>query len=376
MEELFEESTVNPGARIKFLALGSAACRALNYFFSQNTYITDLCLAVDTDLRCLESLSSNLPKYCFAKNILRGFSSGGDETLIKESFAKEDNFVENFCQKLDVLVLLVGLSGGSGCGMLNATVQKAIQTGAFVLVIPIIPFSFEGKNKGIRAQIQLKTLHSLADLVVPFYNDILFQTLPNTATIKEAFAAGNHLLSQLLQSFFSSLTQTETGAFSCNLNDFIKHFSGKPDAVCWGYGEGKGEKAVEVALQSAMNCPALKVHVENIPSQHAFVYTNLSHDIALTELKNLNYELQSFLGIPDLTLLNVCHSHLSGEKEAKIFILLSYSKMNLKTVRYRSKKQTSSEQNHVQIQFDFEGQGIESFWDTPTYLRLGLKLEP
>lgn len=336
----------------------------------------DLCLAVDTDLRCLENLSENLNKYCFAKNILRGFSSGGDESIVKECFQKEKIFIENFCQNLDVLIVLVGLGGGSGCGMLTPTIQIANQSGVFVLAIPIIPFSFEGKNKSIRAQIQLKTLHSLADLVVPFYNDILFQSLSETATIKEAFIEGNRVLLQLLQCFFLSLTQYENGAFSCNLNDFTKHFSNKPDNVCWAYGEADGQRAVEKALENAVNSPALKSRLGNVPTQYAFVYANLTSDIALTDLKNLNYELQSFLNIPNLHLLNACYFHLEGQQKAKIFILISYSKTNLKTIRYRNKKQKIETQTHFQTQFDFEGQGVESYWDTPTYLRLGLKLEP
>ncbi len=375
MNELAIDDVASLGARVKFLALGSAACRCLNHFFLQQTCMSDLCLAVDTDLRCLESLDSSLAKYCFGKNVFRGLSSGGDENLIKDVFDKADPVIQTFCQKSDVLIVLAGLGGGTGSGMVIPTLQIAKQAGTFVLVISIMPFSFEGKNKSIKAQALLKAVQSLADLTVPFFNDILFQNLSDSSTIKEAFCKGDDLLGQLTQSFFLSLTQVDTGAFVCNLSSFMQHFSNKPDSVFWGFGRGDGENAVGKALKSVLECPSLKVRLDLAPIQSAFIYTNLTSDITLTDLKNLNYELQSFLGVPDLQILNNCHSNLGGIQKAEIFVLLSSCKKNLKAIRYKNKKQKSNSTSNIQIQFDFETQGIESYWDTPTYLRLGLKLE-
>ena len=375
VSDLGIEGVSNSGARVKFLALGSAACRVLNAFFVKQSYMSDLCLAVDTDLRCLESLDAGLPKYCFGKNLFRGLSSGGDETLIKEALDKGDSALEEFLQKSDVLILLAGLGGGSGSGMLPLMTQKAVQTGAFVIVIPIMPFSFEGKNKSIRAQTQLKSLQTVADLVIPFNNDFLFQALPDSATIKEAFSEGDRIISGLIEAFFRSLTSVESGALVCNLSDFVQHFSEKPDTIAWGLGEGFGANAPEEALKMALQAPTLKSQLDSAPTQKAFVYSYLTPDIPLTALKNLNYEIQRFLGIPELQMLNNCHTGAEGEQRARLFVLIASSKKNLKHARYRSKKSKETLNENVQIQFDFAAQGTDSYWDTPTYLRLGLKLE-
>ena len=375
MEKLGIDTSVVLGTRIKFLALGSAAGRVLNYFFSQKPYTADTCLVVDTDLRCLESFESQLPKYCFAKTLLRGLSAGGDDTIVKTAYVNESSVFQTFFYFMDILVVIAGLGGGTGYGLLRNVIQTAIQSGSFVLVVPILPFSFEGKSKGIRAQTQLKTLHTTADLVVPFHNDLLFQTLPDSATIKEAFQAGNLLLCQLLQSLCSSLSQVEPDEFACSLSDFTKHFSNKPDNVYWGYGEAEGENAVQMALQKALEWPKVGVQPEGPLHQKAFIYTHLTSDIPLTALKNLNYDLQGLLGIPELQALNVCHTQLTGKQSAKIFVLISCNKRDIKTIRYRNKKAKKENNSQQQMQFDFEEMGAESYWDTPTYLRLGLKLE-
>ncbi len=363
------------GARLKFLALGSAACRVLNYFFTTQSYVADLCLAVDTDLQCLEELNPVLPKYCFAKKHFRGLSSGGDEILVKEIFGKEDACIQSFCQKTDVLILLVGLSGGTGSGALLATVQMALQAGAFVLIIPILPFSFEGKSKSIRARNQLSSLQSFADLVIPFYNDILFQSLPESATVKEAFQEGNRIISQIMYAFTSSLNRVEAGEFVTNLNEFIHHFSKKPDITYWGIGKGTGENALQQALKKVFECTSLKTHGAEIPAQRAFIALSSTSEIALNELKSLNYEIQNFLGVPEIQFLNSCNLQLKSTKEVELFLLISSCKKNFKAVRYRKNKQREIPLSHVQAQFDFEEQANESYWDTPTYLRMGIKLE-
>ena len=375
MNELGMEQSASVGARLKFLSLGSAACRVLNHFFSTQTYVADLCLAVDTDLRCLEQLNPILPKYCFAKKHFRGLSSGGDEALVKDVLGKEDACIQSFCQKTDVLIILVGLSGGTGSGALLAIVQMALRAGVFVLVLPILPFSFEGKNKSIRARNQVNALQSFADLVVPFHNDILFQTLPESATIKEAFQEGDKLIAQIMCAFANSLNRIESGAFATNLNEFAHHFSEKPDIVFWGIGKATGENALNQALKKVFECTPLKTHSSEVPAQRAFVVLQSSQEIPLSDLKNLNYEIQSFLGVPEIQFLNSCNTSLNDSQEVELFLLVSSTKKNFKTVRYRKDKKQTKSTAHIQTQFDFEEQANESYWDTPTYLRMGLKLE-
>lgn len=373
MEELIREE-VSVGARMKFLALGSAACRTLDYFFSQNSSLIDLCLAVDTDLRCLESLNAGLPKYCFAQKEFRGLSTGGDENLVKKLLEKQDEALQNFLKNSDIIVILVGLSGGTGSGMILPLVQTAVQNGTFALVLPILPFSFEGTTKGIRAQTHLKALQSTADLVIPFYNDILFQTLPDSATIREAFQEGDRLICQLLCGFFNGLNTTQSGGFICNLTDFMQHFSGKPDSVFWGLGSYKGNNITQ-ALKNTFDCPSLKTQIDHTLIQRAFVFIQGCAPVTLNDLKTLNNEILSFLGVPDLQILNSYCTSNEGTDETRLLLVFSACRKNLKSVHVRRKSNHKNTASQTQTQFDFEVLGMESYWDTPTYLRLGLKLD-
>ena len=91
--------------------------------------------------------------------------------------------------------------------------------------------------------------------------------------------------------------------------------------VLWGFGEAEGVDAISKALKNVLEYPSLKLPLEPSLVQRIYIYTHLSSDIALADLKNLNYELQSHLGIPDLQILNTCHSNLEGKQKVRIFVI-------------------------------------------------------
>ena len=128
-------------------------------------------------------------------------------------------------------------------------------------------------------------------------------------------------------------------------------------------------------MKKVFECTPLKTHGSDAPAQRAFVVLHSSSEISLSDLKNLNYEIQSFLGVPEIQFLNSCNTALNDSQEIELFLLVSSTKKNLKTVRYRKSKKQVTPTAHVQSQFDFEEQANESYWDTPTYLRMGLKLD-
>lgn len=254
MDEHMNGQAISSGSRVKILALGGAGCRVLSHFFAVSQLPASLCLAVDTDLCCLESLEKLLPKFCLGKNVFRGLSSGGDESLVKQAFDKDAAALSDFCQKADVLIILLGLGGGTGNGAALGLIKLALQSGAFVIVIPILPFSFEGQTKGVRAQGALKAIKLMADLVIPFYNDVLFQSLTETATVKEAFNDGNRWLSQLNSMLVNYLSNDKSAALNGTLNTFVQHFSDKPDHIFWGLGSHE-QGDIGQALKSVFEGP-------------------------------------------------------------------------------------------------------------------------
>ena len=375
MEEGFTSVTADPNSvRIKFLALGSCACRALGVFAAQSISLVDDCLAVDTDHSCLDALEKTVPTYCFGEDLFRGFGSGGDAEWVQKHFSLRDERLSAFFQGAHVVVVLVGLSGGTGSGTVEAALGSSRQCGLFTVVIPLMPFSFEGHPKNVRAQAQLERLRSTADLVLPFYNDLLFQTLPGNATAQEALAEGYRLLSQVLKVLRDGLHPRENTPFACRLNDFAHHFDNKPDTVAWGIGSGDNANA---ALEATFGCPMLKVKLDTFVPQRICLFVQTSSELPLNALKTLHEDLRARLNVSDAPFLTSCSVRESEKNEATALLILTAGAKNLKTERFRRKKSKKALCDvPSQIRLNFEGEYAESYWDTPTYLRLGLKLEP
>ena len=375
MEEGFTSVMTDPNSvRIKFLALGSSACRALSVFSAQYVSLSNNCLAVDTDRSCLDALEKTVSTYCFGEDLFRGFGSGGDAEWVQKHFPLRDERLSAFFQETHVLIILVGLSGGTGSGTVEATLSLAHQSGLFTVVIPLMPFSFEGHPKNVRAQAQLERLRSTADLVLPFYNDLLFQMLPGNTTAQEALAEGYRLLSQVLNVFQSGLYPQENTLFACRLNDFAHHFDNKPDTVAWGIGSGDNANA---ALEATFGCPMLKVKLDTFVPQRICLFLQTSSELPLNALKTLHEDLRVRLNVSDAPLLTSYSVWESEKNEATALLILTAGAKNLKTEHFRRKKSKKAlYDDPAQIRLNFEGEYAESYWDTPTYLRLGLKLEP
>ncbi len=375
MEEGFTSVMTDPNSvRIKFLALGSSACRALSVFSAQYVSLSNNCLAVDTDRSCLDALEKTVSTYCFGEDLFRGFGSGGDAEWVQKHFPLRGELLSAFFQGAHAVVILVGLSGGTGSGTIEAALSLARQSGLFTIVIPLMPFSFEGHPKNIRAEAQLQRLQSTADLVLPFYNDLLFQMLPGNTTAQEALAEGYRLLSQVLNVFQSGLHPQENTLFACRLNDFAHHFDNKPDTVAWGIGSGDDAK---VALEATFGCPMLKVKLDTFVPQRICLFLQTSSELPLNALKTLHEDLRVRLNVSDAPLLTSYSVRESEKNEATALLILTAGAKNLKTERFRRKKSKKAlYDDPAQIRLNFEGEYAESYWDTPTYLRLGLKLEP
>ncbi len=375
MEEGLTSVTADPNSvQIKFLALGSSACRALSFFSAQYAPLLDDCLAVDTDRSCLDALEKTVSTYCFGEDLFRGFGSGGDAEWVQKHFPLRDEHLSAFFQGAHVVVILVGLSGGTGSGTFEAALSLARQSGLFTIVIPLMPFSFEGHPKNVRAQAQLERLRSAADLVLPFYNDLLFQSLPENATAQEALAEGHRLLSQVLKVLRDGLYPRENTPFACRLNDFAHHFDNKPNTVAWGIGSGNNANA---ALEATFGCPMLKVKLDTFVPQRICLFLQTSSELPLNALKTLHEDLRGRLNVADVPLLTSCSVQEGETNEATALLILTAGAKNLKTERFwRKKSKKPLCDDPSQIRLNFEGEHAESYWDTPTYLRLGLKLNP
>lgn len=355
--------------KIKLIAAGGAACNFVQNNCDLFGKFADV-LCMDSDIRSLRNIDIHFTKYCILVDHFKGFGSGGDIDFVQKHAEKEFFKVTNFFEKTDIIIFIVGLGGGTGSGMYEFIAQKAVECGAFLISIPILPFEFEGKNRVSAAEIAIKRLHTISDVVIPVRNDALFQYSKSTDTINEAFALCNSWMASLIGSLTSICMNIATTG--CNFNSLVKNFSDKPENVFWGV--GYGDNAQE-ACDSILKFPMLFDIDCKTSIKRAILYIKTDKTSHLETLKNINYSIQKHLNDANTNIVTANEVVEAVNHKVEAFLIYSHARSNNKIVRYKKDKFKQLQRKGIQPQFEFDIIASEDYFDTPTYIRKGIKLD-
>lgn len=355
--------------KIKFIAAGGAAC---NFVSGNKEFLREFdgVLCLDSDLRSTKFVDNQFVTHCLCLERFRGFGAGGDADFVKKNADKELLNFEHFFEKTDVILLLVGLGGGTGTGLSALITQKAIEFGVFVITIPIMPFDFEGKNRFFNAESAKKVLQTTSDIVIPLKNDALFQYASENSTINEAFAQCNSWLISLINSLIGICKNKATTG--CNFNSLVKHFADKPDNVFWAISTAN---TVENLYAALTKFPMLIDHECTNSNKNAILYIKTTPNVDMDSLKSLNYKIQNYLNEPTTTIITANEIINTPTTKLEVFLIYSHKRNENQTIRYRKEKTNNPTRKDIQPQFNFNNISCEDYWDTPTYIRKGIKLE-
>jgi len=96
------------------------------------------------------------------------------------------------------VILAAGLGGGTGSGVLPIIARAARNTGAVTVAAVVMPFDFEGPRKG-KAVTALIDLEREVDLVMPFSNQDLGDTMGDGALLADIYAQQDRRITAWLQ---------------------------------------------------------------------------------------------------------------------------------------------------------------------------------
>src|SRR5262245_31094114 len=79
--------------------------------------------------------------------LTRGLSTGGDPAQGAAAAEQDEARLRELCQGADIVLLVVGLGGGTGSGAGPVVARLTRASGALVLVLATLPFEFEGTRR-------------------------------------------------------------------------------------------------------------------------------------------------------------------------------------------------------------------------------------
>jgi hypothetical protein len=356
-----------------FVGVGGGGCALLRSLYDQKETLPAgvKFIAVDANVRvldeCRERSNGGIQPFCLGQKYFRGFDTHGDVEKVCSMAEESGEPLSAIFSSGGWVLLITTLGGGMGSGLAPILAKWASRQGASVVVVATQPFEFEGQGRCRRAENSLQSLRVVSDLVLPLPNDLLFQVLSPETTVREAFRESARWVDALVNGVVGSLLRPSTDS-----REFLHPALDKPDVVffSWGFAEnGDLSEAVDSMLAS----PFWKTLETPLAIRHLQTVVSAKESPPIQVVKMLSHRLRERFRNPDLEMVTI---HVPPEVgQPNLFVLALGHARNKRTYRYRKDVEPSEkweEQGHFRFAVDEEADRF----DTPTYLRKGIKIDP
>ncbi|MDQ6765982.1 MAG: cell division protein FtsZ [Verrucomicrobiota bacterium] len=239
---------------IKVIGIGGAGSNALDRIVLDGVDKADL-IAANTDVQSLaSSVAAN--KVQLGRSVSRGLGAGGDPELGHAAATEAIDEIRTTLGEARMVFICAGLGGGTGSGAAPVIAEVARDSGALVISLATMPFTFEGKRRMAQAREALARLQQVSDAVVCFENDIMGDIVAPKAGIHQAFAAADVTISQSVRAIVSLMQRP--GLIRIGFDDLLSALRSGPDGRClFGYGESDSDNRAHDALTLALKNPLM-----------------------------------------------------------------------------------------------------------------------
>jgi cell division protein FtsZ len=166
MIELTRTHEIHSDWKVKVLGIGGAGTHAVDRLNRDGLSGVEL-LVANTDARALNAAYTS-ERISLGQALTRGLGAGGDPELGRTAALESIAAVGERLSGASLVVLMVGLGGGTGSGAAPCIAQIARAQGAHVAVFATLPFSFEGRRRREQALAALDAVRVDADWVIFF----------------------------------------------------------------------------------------------------------------------------------------------------------------------------------------------------------------
>jgi cell division protein FtsZ len=281
--------------KICVAGVGGAGSNVLDRITLDRTVEADL-VCFHTDVRVLGHAMSPT-KVQLGGELMRGVGAGGDPDLGREAslFSKEQ--IRQALSGHQIVFICAGLGGGTGSGAAPVVAEIAKSTGALVLVLATMPFSFEGRRRLNQAEEALELLQKRADALVVFENNRMGELILPKEGIQKAFSSADQLIAQSVRAV-SAMVSTP-GLVKLGLDDLVAALSASNGRCLFGFGESKGQNRGTEALKKALKSPLVDQGRLLQQTKNLLVHVVGGESLTLVEVEGVMKQLSR--NVPDET---------------------------------------------------------------------------
>src|SRR5271156_4109433 len=276
-----------PG-RVRVLGLGQTGAAVCDQLVLHGRPQQDLWV-FDSDQSSIEG--SVVPnRRLLGRNLVHGLGCSGDVDLAREIVAMEESNLANVANSCDFLILVLGLSGGTGMALAEHFIGLGHEAGAKVIVVGVQPFAFEGIARRERAIEAMADLRAEADSVLVLASDRIADNPATQKNIRHGF----HLMHQQMAYTVQALSQVvcKRGLIQLSFADvrsLYGRYSGSEVLEnCWAaHVDGDIHDRTEDLVAALMAAPMLADEAIWKRVDHAIVAVSGTCDLGLSDVQEL-----------------------------------------------------------------------------------------
>jgi cell division protein FtsZ len=258
-------------ARIKVIGVGGAGCNAINGMIEAQMAGVEF-IAINTDEQALETSR--------AQRILpignSGLGAGADPEIGRQAMEENREKLYDLLTNTEMVFITAGMGGGTGTGASPIIAQVARELDILTVAVITKPFTFEGKQRMMRAEDGIAALKEHVDTLILIPNQRLVAIIEKGTALKDAFRRADQVLLQATRGI-SDLIMVP-GLINLDFADVRAVMSEGGDALM-GVGVARGDNRAIEAAQQAIASPFMEeVSIEGARAVLANITGNLSFD--------------------------------------------------------------------------------------------------
>lgn len=204
--------------------------------------------SVNTDAQAIEACHA-AAKLQIGEGHTDGLGAGGHISLGRLAAEEDRDLIAALFDDARLLVLVVGLGGGTGTGAAPVVLESARAMGLFSLCVATVPFSFEGPQRRLQADEAIPELRDSCDALLLLPNDRLFEA-DESSPLGDAFETADRVVGEAVRALWELLTVP--GYINLGVAD-LKRVVHRAGGVCTvTYGVADGDDRAAVAARNAL----------------------------------------------------------------------------------------------------------------------------
>jgi len=276
--------TFDQRAVIKVCGIGGGGGNAVDRMISDNLTGVEY-IVINTDAQALRKSKASYAIQ-IGKTTCGGLGAGADPEVGRKACEEDIDQVRTALQGAHLVMLAVGLGGGTGTGAAPLVAKTAREIGALTIAFVTLPFPFEGEQRMENALQGLDLLKQYVDTMVVVLNERILEISTKETSFLDAFRRGDDILYDGVRAITELITVP--GLINVDFAD-LRAIIREGGRALMGIGTGEKEDRAIAAARMAIECPLLD-QSDIVGAQGVIINVRGGSDMRMREVEDaINY---------------------------------------------------------------------------------------